>query len=116
MPHLAKTKIKKISRNRRIAGRRQPKIFKLNIFCCILLFGIIAAYLAVLNSTTANGYKLKKIEQQFLNVREENKNLTLEVSDKQSMEKVRERVGQIGMVETNKFDYVSMQPSEVAKR
>jgi len=76
----------------------------------------MAGYLFVLNSTTADGYKLKKIEKQVDGLKDENRDLTLELSGKQSMENVKKRVDRLGMVEVGKFDYVSMQSSAVAKR
>ena len=113
---MAKTKIKKISYSRRKTGHKQTKIFKLNIICCVLFLALLAGYLVLLNSTTVDGYKLKKIENQVTDLKEKNNNLTLELSEKQSMENIMGRVADMNMVQTGKFDYVSMQPSEVAKR
>jgi cell division protein FtsL len=109
-------KIKKINRDRRKISGKRSKIFKFNILCCGLLLVFVAAYLVVLNSTTVKGYELARLERQLSGLKKENKNLTLQLSDKQSMESIRKRVEQLSMVETGRFSFVSMQSSAMAKR
>lgn len=91
-------------------------IFKLNAFLAISCLFIIVAYLAILNNITANGYEMKKIEDNLLKLKSENKNLSLDLSGKQSIEGVMAKVKDMNMVDAGSVTYLTMPSTVVVKK
>lgn len=91
-------------------------IFKLNAFLAISWFFAIVAYLAILNNITVNGYKMKKVGDNLSKLQSENKNLSLGLSDKQSIEGVMAKVKDMNMVDAGSVTYLEMQSTGMAKK
>ncbi|MFC1612428.1 hypothetical protein ACFL29_01095 [Patescibacteria group bacterium] len=91
-------------------------VSRFNVVAAVLVFAMIVCNLVALNSITANGYKLKKIESQILELNNENQNLSLDLSDKQSIEEVIARAGDLGMVEAGHVSYITAPSTAVAKK
>jgi len=105
-------KFQKIKRKK----RKMMPIFGLNIFVAILVFGFIVGNLVTLNTITVNGYKIKKIETQLLELRDKNQELGLQLSDKQSIESVMAKLGHLNMVESKNIRFITPASTAVAKR
>lgn len=91
-------------------------IFKLNAFLAVLWLFTVVAYLAVLNNITVNGYKMKKIEDNLIKLESENKNLSLDLSDRQSVEEVMVKVRDMNMVDVGSVTYLEMPSTAVVKK
>ena len=97
-------------------SRKKLPIFKVNVFLAAMCFVAIVAYLAVLNNITVNGYKIKKVEDNLSKLQSENKNLSLDLSDKQSIEGVMAKVKDMEMVDAGSVTYLEMQSTGMAKK
>lgn len=91
-------------------------IFRLNILAAVLVFGFIVGNLAMLNTITANGYQIKKFENNLLELKNKNQNLSLELADKQEMEGVMRKLGHLKMVEAKNVSYITMPDMAVARK
>ena len=91
-------------------------IFRLNIFAVILVFAFLVGNLVMLNTITTNGYKIKKIENQILELKDTNQQLSLDLSDKQSIENVLAKLGHLDMVESKNVSFITMQSVAVARK
>ncbi len=91
-------------------------IFKLNALLVVFWIVICAAYLAVLNDITVNGYRMKKVEDNLLKLRSENNNLSFDISDKQSIEGVAAKVKDMDMEDAGSVIYLDMPVTAVVKK
>jgi hypothetical protein len=95
---------------------RRLSVLKLNVVFVILWLAVAAGYLAVLNDMTANGYKMKKIESRLAGLGAENKDLGLNLSNKQSMERVMADVKGLGMTDSGSVTYLTMPSTVMVKK
>lgn len=91
-------------------------IFKLNMAFAVLWLVSCAAYLAILNDMTANGYKIKRIENRLAKIEAENKDLNLNLSGKQSIERIIAETKNLGMTDSGSVIYLEMPSTVVVKR
>lgn len=91
-------------------------VFKLNAAFVVLWLAACAMYLAVLNDMTAKGYKAKKIENRLAKIEAENKDLSINLSQKQSMERVMAEMKSLGMTDSGSITYLEMPSTAVVKR
>lgn len=106
----------KIKRYQKKHWLRGFSVFKLNVAFVVLWLVACAAYLAILNDMTANGYKMKKVEGQLMKLEAENKSLSLSLSNKQSMERVMVEMKSLGMTDSGSVTYLEMPSTVVVKR
>ena len=90
--------------------------FRLNIFAVILVVAFLVGNLVMLNTITTSGYKIKKIENHLLELKDKNQQLSLELSEKQSIESVLAKLSHLNMVESKNISFITMQNTAVAKR
>ncbi len=109
-------KINKYHRTGKKYSRKKMPVFKLNVFLASVCFVAIAAYLAVLNNINVNGYKMKKVEDNLSKLQSENKNLSLGLSDKQSIEGVMAKVKDMEMVDAGSVTYLEMPSTAMVKK
>jgi len=95
---------------------RKLPIFRLNLFLAISWLFAIVAYLAILNNIAVNGYKMKKVEDGLSKLESENKNLTLGLSEKQSIEDVMAKVKSLDMVDAGSVTYLEMPSTAMVKK
>lgn len=107
--------LKKINKYQKHNRKKLP-VLKLNIIFGVLWLVISTAYLATLNDIIAKGYKMKKIESQLLELENKNKNLTLNVAGKQSMEGVAARIKDLGMVDAGSVMYLTAPQTAVVRK
>ena len=91
-------------------------IFRVNIFIIVLALGFIVANLVMLNAITASGYKIKKVETNLFELKNQNQNLSLDLSGKQAMENVLSKVYELGMVEAKSVSFITMPDMAVARK
>lgn len=96
--------------------RRGMSFFRLNICICFLTGIFFIGNLVMINSVTANGYKVENVESKLLELQNENQNLTINLSDKQSIESLMARLDELEMVEPERVSYITTQNTMVAKR
>lgn len=82
----------------------------------VLWLVIAVAYLAILNDITTDGYRMKKIESRLWELENENKNLTLNIADKQSMEGVAAKIKGLGMVDAGSVIYLTAPQTAVVRK
>jgi hypothetical protein len=97
-------------------SRKKMPIFRLNVFLAAMCFVAIVAYLAILNNITVNGYRIKKVEDNLSKLKNENKNLSLGLSDKQSIEGVMAKVKDMDMVDAGSVTYLNMPSTVMVKK
>lgn len=90
--------------------------FKLNALLAISWLFAIVAYLAILNNIAVNGYQMKKIQDGLSQLETENKRMTLDLSDKQSIEGVMARVKDMKMVDAGSVTYLNMPSTVMVKK
>lgn len=89
---------------------------RFNIVIAVLIFAMLVCNLIALNAITANGYKLKRIESHILELNNENQNLSLSLSNKQSIEEVMARAGDLGMIDANRVSFITALGTAVARK
>lgn len=97
-------------------SRKKVPVFKLNAFLAVLWLFAIIAYLAILNNITVNGYKMKKIESRLIKLEAENKDLGLNFSNKQSMERVMTEMKSLGMIDSGSTTYLMMPSTAIVRK
>lgn len=106
----------KIKRYQKKHWSRGFSVFKLNVAFAVLWLVACAAYLAILNDMTANGYKMKKVENELTQLEDQNKNLSLTLSNKQSMARVMAETKSLGMTDSGAVTYLEMPSTVMVKR
>jgi len=94
----------------------KKNIFKINLAFLVLFAVIGTGYLVVINSITSKGYQIEKIESKIADLRSNFRDLSVDLSYKQSMNNVLANVSQLGMVEADKIDYISAPSTMVFNR
>ncbi|MFH1193633.1 MAG: hypothetical protein V1661_01415 [bacterium] len=103
------------------AGRKKYwwqkfSVFKINAALFVLWIVACAAYVAILNDMAVKSYQTKKLNKQLSELTNGNKDLSLSLSDKQSMETISEKIKSLGMVDAGSVKYVSMPPAVMVKK
>lgn len=106
--------MKRFAQKKKTAKKNSAR--KLNIFFSFLIFLLLAGYLVTLNSITANGYKIDKMQDKISELKKESSELILSLSSMQSMETVSKNVTSLGMVEAGSIDYVMPDQPAMAKK
>jgi cell division protein FtsL len=86
-------------------------------YCLVALLALlVATYLVFMNSMTKKSFEIKRIESAVSDMRRENSRLEVEIAERESIATLSEQVAVLGMVPTEKIDYVTIGSGEVALR
>jgi len=92
----------------------KKKHISLIIISLIIVFGVL--YLLQMNQMAVKGYKIKDLENRAQELQESNKKLRLKIDEAQSLSYIQDRVADMGMVNMDRVDYVSIGVSAVATK
>jgi len=93
----------------RLAGKATAAVFTL----LVAVFG--AGYLMQINSASAKGLQIRKLESEISELKETGERIELKVAKEQSVQAVETKVKSMGMVPTPKIDYVMATVPQVAR-
>ncbi|MBU4421997.1 hypothetical protein L6259_01330 [Candidatus Parcubacteria bacterium] len=117
---MVKRKIKKqkfeFRRQRGRAKKGKLPVFRFNIFAVALALVFLIGNLVIINSITENGYKMKKMKEDLMDLKNKKQELSLEISERQSMENVLSKVEDLGLVKADKIEYIEGSASAMVKR
>ncbi len=93
---------------------KTKKLIVVNImsFSLVLLVGL--GYVAQVNHSATQGYRIRDLENDIASLRIQNEQLDYQVAQLQSVESVTKRLKMLGLVETNTTQYVSLATPSVA--
>ena len=96
---------------------RMPKvkIKVLNMLIIGLVVFFSVGYLVQVNSLAVKGYAIKELEGKISELKQDGKNLELQVLELQSIDNIKNKVSQLQMVDTGKVDYLMPTPVVVAR-
>lgn len=81
-----------------------------------LLVFLVASYLVFLNSLTKKTFVMSKLQGTVAELQQENRRLEVEIAQRESIANLADRVDALGMVPTDKMEYVTVGSGEVALR
>ncbi|MBD3247838.1 hypothetical protein GF382_00940 [Candidatus Falkowbacteria bacterium] len=81
--------------------------FKLvNIVLSILILFSVAYYVVGINELVVKGFKIQELRNQAVSLENENKNFDIYATSLKSYNNLAKRVESLGMIETDKVDYI----------
>lgn len=86
----------------------------LNIGLIVLIAAVGFMYLMEVNQATTKGYKMRDLEKKISSIEEVNRKLELQITDLQSLNNVKQRVDDLGMVPSDKVKYIKIPGTSVA--
>lgn len=101
-------------RKRGHAGKTKINVMTINtgIIAVILIFTV--GYLVQVNSLATKGYHISELEEKVAEIKQQNRQLEVQVLELQSMDTVRQRVTALDMVPVGTSDYLDSAASFVA--
>lgn len=78
-----------------------------NIAIVIAICAVSVMYLAKINDMAIQGFKMKELDEKQAVLEDSIKKVEMQVAEMQSMQKIQERIGQLGMVGVAQVKYVS---------
>ncbi|PIR66826.1 MAG: hypothetical protein COU51_01905 [Parcubacteria group bacterium CG10_big_fil_rev_8_21_14_0_10_36_14] len=113
-----KIKKQKFEFNRQRSGTKKGNapVFRFNIFAVMLAFVFLVGNIVIINNITENGYKMKKMKEDLMELKSQKQELSLKISERQSMENIMEKVEDMGLVKAEKIEYIKASASAVVKR
>ncbi|HOZ36680.1 MAG TPA: hypothetical protein PLR18_02520 [bacterium] len=100
-------------------GKRNCPGKGISVFC-LLLFALIAVSgvycLGILNSRAGHSFELADREKELQKLKEDNKNLTVLASELQQVARIQEAAANLGLVTTEKVDYLSAKVTGLVKK
>lgn len=99
---------------KRAGAGRWMNIFYILFFC--LIFGSGICYLGILNSKAESSFRVADLENELADLRETNKNLEVVASELQQVARIQEAAGALGLVATERAEYLSVGSQGLAQR
>ena len=107
------------SENRGAKARRNCLSRGMNVFC-LLIFGLTVASgvycFGLLNSRAGHSFEIADLESELQQLKEDNKNLTVAVSELQQVARIQEAAIGLGLVATEKAEYLSAKMAGLAQK
>lgn len=91
-------------------------VFRFNIIFVMLAFIFLVGNIVVMNNITENGYKMKKMKEDLMELKSKKQELSLDISERQTMENILEKVEDLGLVRAEKIEYIKASGETVVKR
>ena len=91
----------------------------LNVFYVLaicLIVGLGVCYLGILNSKAESSFRVADLEKKLVDLKETNKNLEVAASELQQVARIQEKAGALGLVATEKAEYLSAATQGLAQR
>jgi cell division protein FtsL len=88
---------------------KKPKIRRGSFIIYIVIFLIILsslAYVIQVNSIAVKGFKIEELRKRVNQLQMENEKLEIKVAEMQSMSKIEEVANQLGLVKSEKVEYL----------
>jgi len=79
-------------------------VLNISVLASIGILGLV--YLFTINSMGTKGYEIKKLESQMETLQEQQKNLMLQTSNLQSIDRIQEQATKLNFVPTNNVSYL----------
>ena len=77
---------------------------------------LVTTYIVLMNAMTQKSFEIKKVSTAVTELRQENKRLEVQLAERESIATLADRVGSLGMVQTEKVDYLIAPAGAVALR
>jgi hypothetical protein len=90
--------------------------FALPLGLVALLVFLVMTYVIFMNAMTQKSFEIKKLSSAVDNMKRENQRLEVDIAQRESIANLSDRVAALGMVPTDKVDYVTVGSGAVALR
>lgn len=97
-----------------IHGRKAQSIGRLATFVLIALVIFGTLYVVVVNHSATQGYRMRDLEQRIGQIKTANKRMELQLTGYQSMQTIRESLGESEFVPVSEVKYASVTAPSVA--
>ena len=109
-------KIEKLQKSQNKKNRKSLDIKIVNKLMFILIISCCVFYLFGMNRLSVKGFELRSARNKLAEINDENDKLQLNIMSLESYSLLNNKIGTLGMVKVDKFEYLNSNAGVVAKK